>query len=270
MRLLTWNLWWQFGPWRERQPVIIDELRSVDPDVALLQEVWADHDEGQDQAEILADALGASMVRTRRLNGDPQQFGNAILSRWPVHELETVVLPGPDGAPAHRTAMAARVEAPDRAWTVIVTHLAWQYDQSALRQAQLAEVVALAVRHRGDGDDQPPVVLGGDFNATPDADEIRRLTGLAPPYVEGLVFTDSWAAVGVGDGHTWTRDNPHADEALWPRRRLDYVFVSWPRPKPLGNPLSARLVGTGERDGMVGSDHYGVLVELCPHHRERL
>ena len=265
MRVLTWNLWWQFGPWLERQPVIVDELTVVDPDVALLQEVWADHDTGEDQAENLADALGFHHVRTRRPQGEPQRFGNAIISRWPIEELETVVLPGPDDLPSHRTAMAATVAAPDRAWTMIVTHLAWQYDQSEVRQRQLAEVAALADRHRRPRPDGEfdPVVVAGDFNAVPDADEIRRLTGLAPPYVDGLVFTDSWAAVGDGPGHTWTRDNPNSAEALWPRRRLDYVFVSWPRPKPLGNPQSAQLVGVEPRGGVVGSDHYGVLVQLC-------
>jgi endonuclease/exonuclease/phosphatase family metal-dependent hydrolase len=295
MRVLTWNLWWQFGPWRERLPVITDELRAVDPDIAFLQEVWVDSDTGNDQAHLLAEALGHHLVRSRRSTGEPQRFGNAILSRWPVEELETILLPGPDDQPSHRTALAARVSAPGRPWTVVVTHLAWQYDQSALRQTQLEEVVALVARHgtsgggggsgagpssgaapssgagplsggsEAGGDEVvAPTILAGDFNAVPEADEIRRLTGLAPPYVEGLVFTDCWAAVGDGPGHTWTRENPHSAEASWPRRRLDYVFVSWPRPRPFGNPLSARLVGVEPRNGTVGSDHYGVLVELCP------
>lgn len=257
MRIVTWNLWWQFGPWAERQPAITAELRAHEPDVALLQEVWADDD--ADQAQLLADAGGMKMVRTRRVTGEPQRFGNAILSRWPIMELETARLSDAEGKPSHRSALAARIEAPSGPWVVVVTHLAWQYDQSALRQQQLAEVVALARRHGAGDADGPPVVLGGDFNAVPDSDEIRRLTGLSPVYTPGLVFTDAWAAVGDGPGHTWVRDNPHSPDALWPRRRLDYLFVAWPRPKPLGNPLSAQLVGVEAHNGVVGSDHYGVL-----------
>ena len=260
MRLLTWNLWWQFGPWSDRQPAILGELEAVDPDIAFIQEVWADDE--QDQAEILASALDRQMARTRRPGGEPQRFGNAILSRWPVEVLEQITLSGVDDQVSHRTALAVRVESPSGPWVVIVTHLAWQYDQSALRQRQLGEIAELAAKHRGDPKTDSPVILGGDFNAVPESDEVRRLTGLSTPYVDGLVFTDSWAAVGSGPGHTWTRENPHSAEAVWPRRRLDYIFVAWPRPKPLGNPLSATLVGVEARTGQVGSDHYGVLVEL--------
>ncbi len=85
--------------------------------------------------------------------------------------------------------------------------------------------------------------------------------GLAEPYGDSVVFTDAWTAVGDGDGHTWTRDNPHTATAQWPRRRLDAVFVAWPRPKPTANPLSAELFGTTARP-VVPSDHFGVVVEL--------
>lgn len=261
-RVLTWNLWWKFGPWEERQPAIIAELRATDPDVVLLQEVWASGVD--DQAVLLGQSCGLHSLRTTNPDGRPQEFGNAILSRWPMQHLETISLTGPDGTPSHRSAMAVIIDAPSGAWIVIVTHLSWQYDQSRIRERQLAEIVALAARHRLDGPEAPPLLLGGDFNAVPESDEIRRLTGLSRAYVDGLVFTDCWAAVGNGPGHTWTRDNPHAADALWPRRRLDYLFVSWPRPRPLGNPLSAALVGIYPHDGVVGSDHYGVLVELDP------
>ena len=120
-------------------------------------------------------------------------------------------------------------------------------------------------QHRRPGSEppaSPPTILAGDFNAVPDSDEIRRLTGLSTPYRPGRVFTDAWAAVGDGPGHTWTRDNPHAGDALWPRRRLDYVFVSYPRAKPLANPVAAWLAGVDPIDGVVPSDHYAVVVEL--------
>ena len=272
MRVLTWNLWWQFGPWQQRQPAIVDELRALDPDIAFLQEVWAR--DGDDQALILGHELGRNIARTRCPDGQPQEFGNAVLSRWPIEELETRVLPGADeeletrvlpGAdakPSHRTALVVRIEAPTGSWVVIVTHLAWQSDQSVLRQKQLAVVAELANTHRNRDEEAPPVLVGGDLNAVPDSNEIRRMTGVSAPYVDGLVFTDCWAAVGEGPGHTFSRQNPHASDALWPRRRVDYLMVAWPRPKPLGNPLQAQLVGVNPRHGILGSDHYGVLVEL--------
>ncbi|MEL6983779.1 MAG: endonuclease/exonuclease/phosphatase family protein [Actinomycetota bacterium] len=266
MRIVTWNLWWRFGPWEARQPAIAAELASLEPDVALLQEVWATED-GADQAAILGDRLGMHVARTVDGAGRPQAFGNAILSRWPILDQEMVVLPDAEGNPSHRSALTAILDTPNGPQPFTVTHLAWQYDASVLRQAQLEAVVDLVIRHRSDDPEvDPPPVLAGDFNAVPDSDEIRRLTGRSAPVRPGLIFTDCWEAVGSGVGHTWTRDNPHSAAALWPRRRLDYVFVAWPRPKPLANPLSARLAGTRPHDGpdgpMVPSDHAAVVVEL--------
>lgn len=257
---MTWNLWWRFGPWRERQPAIRAELARAEPDVVLLQEVWSDDD--ADQAEQLASALGFSMARTTGSDGRPQAFGNAILSRWPIRDREMVVLPNEEGKPSHRSALTAVIETPAGLQPFTVTHLAWQYDASPLRQAQLEVVVDLVARHRSDDETAPPPVLAGDLNAVPDSDEVRRLTGRSTPFRPGLIFTDCWEVVGDGPGHTWTRDNPHSAEALWPRRRLDYVLVAWPRPKPLGNPLRVELAGVQAHDGMVPSDHTAVVAEL--------
>ena len=260
MRVLTWNLWWRFGPWQERQPSILAELNRVSPDIALLQEVWAV--DGDDQADHLASDLGFHLARTATPDGKPQEFGNAIISRWPVQHLETIYLPGVDHKPSRRTAMLCLVDAPVAPVLAIVTHLTWEYNYSDVREAQLQAIVDLAVRHQVAGLDNATLVLAGDLNATPDSTEIARLTGRAKPYSRDLVFTDSWAAVSDEPGHTWDRENPHRVDSQWPRRRLDYVLVGWPRPKPLGNPLSAELVGVDPLHGVVPSDHYGVLVGL--------
>jgi len=106
------------------------------------------------------------------------------------------------------------------------------------------------------------VLMAGDFNAVPDSDEIRMLTGRKEPAIGGLVFTDAWEVAGEGDGFTWRRDNPYIAETTWPNRRLDYVFVSWPRPKPMGNPLRAWLAGCQAVDGVQPSDHAALVVDL--------
>lgn len=257
MRIATWNLWWKFGPWAERAEPIASELARIDADIVGLQEVWADDD--ADQAQQLADHLGMHLARTTRPSGAPDGFGNALLSRFPVLDAETIRLPGREGERAVRSLLRAVVDHPGGRQVIGVTHLAWQYDRSALREQQLAAIVErLAADHDPDG---RPVVLCGDLNAEPEADEVRRLTGRARTYVDGLVFTDAWAAVGDGPGHTWSRENPHSVNAQWPRRRLDHVMIAWPRPKPLGNPLRAELFGVDPVGGVVPSDHYGVVVD---------
>ncbi len=41
MRIVSWNLWWRFGPWEQRREAIAATLAEVGPDVCGLQEVWA-------------------------------------------------------------------------------------------------------------------------------------------------------------------------------------------------------------------------------------
>jgi endonuclease/exonuclease/phosphatase family metal-dependent hydrolase len=263
VRVLTWNLWGRFGPWEQRLPAIAAVLASTGADVVCLQEVWG-VEGGDDQAEVLARPLGmevAARTPARFRNG--LTFGNAILSRHPAHDGSSHTLVAGDGNPGHRTLLRAVVRTSAGPVPVYCTHLAYRFDESALRQRQLAQVATIVADHRGDPDVDHPAVLCGDLNAVPTSDEIRMLTGEAPPTVAGLTFTDAWAVVGNGPGWTWDADNPHQSDAYWPRRRLDYVLVSWPRPRPLGNPLRAALVGTDAVDGVVPSDHYGVVVDLA-------
>ncbi len=266
---MTWNLWWRFGPWEDRQPVILDTLRRVDADVIGLQEVYCVTDDdgplGGDQAARLADDLGYHAARSLDTDGEPQAFGNAVLSRWPISRQRTISLPGSEGAPAVRSAVVVELAAPHGPQLVAVTHLDWQYGATSVRRRQLEAVcreVAADMRRLGEG--APGPLLMGDLNAVPDSVEVRRLTGLDEPYVDDLVWIDTWPSVEDRPGHTWERGNPHAADAGWPRRRLDYVFIGWPHPKPLGNPIAARLEGgVGEPSASeVGSDHWAVVVDL--------
>jgi endonuclease/exonuclease/phosphatase family metal-dependent hydrolase len=261
-RVLTWNLWWRFGEdLPGRQEAIRKTLAEIDADVICLQEVYGAAD-GADQVDELADHLGRERARTPQRFHDGWSFGNAVLSRWPVLAAHHERLPDGSGRPGHRMALLAELDAPFGRLPVVSTHLAFRFDESALRRRQLEAVLAFAAGHRGDPDRDPPLILCGDLNATPDSDEIRMVTGRSPAPVPGLVLTDSWPQVRDDPGHTWSRDNPYLADATWPQRRLDYVLVSWPRPAPLGNPVAAHLVGTEPVAGVVPSDHYGVAVDL--------
>ena len=100
----------------------------------------------------------------------------------------------------------------------------------------------------------------------PDSDEVRMLTGRRAAATPDLVMGDCWEQVGDGPGHTWRDDNPYRVDSAWPNRRLDYVLVAWPRPKPVGNPQQAWLAGVDavEVDGAAvwPSDHAAVVVDL--------
>lgn len=261
VRIVTWNLWWRFGPWEQRRLAIEETLRAANADVICLQEVWA-AEEGPDQVEELATALGMEFVRTPAAFWKGYSFGNAILSRWPILAGEHLQLPNKSGGPGHRSLVAASIAAPFGALPVVCTHTDFAFDQSSLRVSQVGEVARFCHDFRGDPETSFPLVLCGDLNAVPDSDEIRMLTGRSAPAIEGLVFQDCWELCGEGPGHTWSSRNPNLADATWPNRRIDYVCVSWPRPKGLGKPIRAELFGTVPVDGVMPSDHYGVMVDL--------
>jgi endonuclease/exonuclease/phosphatase family metal-dependent hydrolase len=259
---MSWNLWWRFGPWERRQEAIARVLEEQRPDVAGLQEVWVE-DGGANQAEWLAERLGLHATIGELRFYDGLAFTNAVLSRWPVAEACCEWLHRADGTDSHRQVVFTAIEAPFGRLPFVTTHLEWQFDASADRAVQAAEVARVVGERRNDPAEGFPTIVTGDFNAEPDADEIRSLNGSSRPPVPGLVFTDAWRAAGDGSaGLTWDRANEHLADATWPQRRLDYVFVSWPRPKPLGSVARCWLAGTEPVDGVTPSDHYAVVADL--------
>jgi endonuclease/exonuclease/phosphatase family metal-dependent hydrolase len=260
LRVLSWNIWWRFGPWRERAPLILRVLEAVDADLLCLQEVWQAG--GDNQARQIADALGFHHVYGSVLAYSGVDWGMAILARWPIMESEDIRLvsmPSEDGSRDCRV-LRARVDGPRGAIDAYCTHLSWRPEESHIRQKQVAAVAEWVRDTAGGG--YPPVVCG-DFNAIPTSDEIRMMTGEAICPVDGLVFYDAWRAAGHTEpGFTWDNANPHTNEALRPDRRLDYVFVGEPVDGGAGHVLTAELVGTVPTDGLFPSDHFGVVAEV--------
>ena len=238
---------------------MLDTIRSVDPDVICLQEVWSDVDD--DQLDHLADALEMYAVRTDPVFYDGQSFGNAVLSRWPVTRIADERLPLAGGTPSHRRVVAAVVDTPFGPWPVASTHLDHRFDRSADRCAQVRRVMELAAGWRGDPTADLPVIVGADLNAVADTDEVRIATGRTAG-VDGIVFSDVWEQVGDGSGATWLRENPYSSESAWPDRRLDYLLVSWPRPKPVGNPIRAWLTGRAGDADVWPSDHLALVADF--------
>jgi len=260
VRVATWNLWWRHGPFEDRQPAVARALGETKADVVGLQEVSLS---GPDHLRWLAADLGYHCVQAPFGDEDRYGLGNAIVSRWPISSSAWEYLDVGD-MPPHRTVLRATVEAPLGPIDVWTTHLSHGFDQSGLRRSQLQQVAGLVAEARAKhgSDDRFPPVLLGDLNAVPDSDEIRMLTGRSAPAVPGLVFTDCWGQVGQGAGVTYSAANPYVNDSAWPDRRLDYVMVGWPRPRPLGNPIAAELFGIEPLEDVVPSDHYGVVVDL--------
>jgi endonuclease/exonuclease/phosphatase family metal-dependent hydrolase len=263
-RVLTWNVWGRNGSWEARQGAIAAVLRAEAPDVVCLQESWVTAD-GSSLAAALAGVLGFDHVDASHhpQPGRDVFVGNAVLSRWPVRRADTMWLPRLDGGLPYRTLLTVELDSPDRPVTVHCTHLDWQYDASSARVAQVRAIMRAVADGRGAPMLGYPAVLAGDFNAVPDSDEVRLLTGRSGGPTRGLVFQDAWEVAGDGGaGFTWSEHNELCVDPAWPRRRLDYVLVAWPRARPLGNPSSCRVVGVDSADGVQASDHYAVVADL--------
>ena len=199
-----------------------------------------------------------------------RQFGNMLLSRWPILSSRLFPLPKTyygDRFNMHMGALEGVVEPPAgplRLWSI---HLG--YLESAERLEQLRYL--LEVQDRGPleqgawsgpellrGDDwsagaEPPAMPSatlwlGDFNMTPESEEYGLVTA-SDPFRVGLI--DSWTLAGgdAEDGLTYF-DYPAPGDGL----RTDYCFLS--------ADLTKRLARVWVDESALGSDHQPLWVEL--------
>jgi endonuclease/exonuclease/phosphatase family metal-dependent hydrolase len=268
LRVATWNLWWRFGPWRQRAEVIRDVLVDVAPDICGLQEVWSD--DQRNFASELAEELGMRSVWLRspeperwrsRMPGCSAEVGHAILARWPILDPTELPLPPGRSGDRSRNALVCVVESPDGRIPLATTQLTAAPWDSAARCEQVTALVRfLGGRER---EDYPCIVMG-DMNAEPDSDEIRLLCGhKTAPVREGFVLLDAWRYAPIGaTPWTWDRANPHVAATMEPSSRIDYILVGPPGAGRRGHVLSTRRIGTRPVRGVWPSDHAGVLAEL--------
>jgi len=269
--VVTWNVWWRFGPWAERREAMLSVLRELRPDAVGLQEVWGAAD-GENLAGWLAERLGLHWTwvaserpdRWRdRLGGAPFDVGNAILSRRPLAGRAVLRLPAGDGRDDGCTALHAMLDAPGGQVPFFTTHLDSAIAGSALRRAQVTALARFVADHRGAGGFPP--VLTGDYNAWPDSDEMRLLGGhRTAPAVPGQVLIDAWEyADPAAPAATWDPANPYAARRLEPPVRCDYVHVGPPGPGGLGHVRAVRRAGDGPVAGVWPSDHAAVVADLA-------
>jgi len=257
LRVLTWNVWWQYGPWQERYRAIEKIVGDVDADLIGLQEVWSAN--GRNLAGMLAERFGYQHVYHALNFKDAVGFGNAILSRWPIERTEMRELPGVQGRDEKRLVLAVETRGPRGPVQFFCTHLNHLIHDSEIRQRQVATIAQL-VEAMGPRDYVP--IICGDFNTVPTSDEIRMLTGETIVPVAGRTFRDAWSEVGRGPGYTWDNKNPFAAQSLEPDKRIDYLFAGYPKDRGAGHIVKCELVGNVPVDGVWASDHFGLMAEL--------
>jgi endonuclease/exonuclease/phosphatase family metal-dependent hydrolase len=258
LRAVIWNVWGRFGEWEQRQRALEDELVVARPDVVALVETSAQGDESRPAR--LAERLGFQhSVFAGDFAIEDWTSGLGVVSRWPILEHERHPLRG-DSGNALGEALRVRVDGPRGVVQLFVVALDYPLSASGVRQAQVRELCTViaqttSARH--------VTLVCGDFNAGPDADEMRMLTGRSAPPVDGLVFYDAWEIAGDGSaGITWSNGNPLARVGHYPDRRFDYILSAWPRLGAAGHPVHCERLGVRDISDAQVSDHYGVLADI--------
>jgi endonuclease/exonuclease/phosphatase family metal-dependent hydrolase len=260
-RVATLNIWNRLGPWEQRLAAIRAGVTDLAPDLLGMQEVVRlepGNGDGLDQASAIAPP-GYHVAYGRA--HDESWYGNAAISRWPIAQSHVFDLPR-CGTDERRCLLYADIAAPFGHIPFFVTHLNWKFEEGHVREAQVREIVDCVQSLTGV--DSFPAVMVGDFNAEPDADEIRFLRGLTSLGGRRRVyFQDSFAlAGGGGPGSTFSGRNPFAQPLHEPDRRIDYVFVHGRDDRHRGDPVEARVCFDAPLDGTFPSDHFGVTATL--------
>ena len=224
-RLLTYNI--RHGEGMDRQLNLertAGVINRLNPDIVFLQEVdnGTNRTNKVDQAKELGQLTGMYSAFGKFMDYDSGEYGMAILSRLPIKETQNYVLP-PGAEP--RSALAARIEVDGKEIVFVGIHF---YRTAEERHAQAQKVVDLF------RDEPLPVVLGGDFNSTPDSEAINLLK-------------QHWMIPAKGTDHlTFPSDSA--------RTEIDYIMV---RPKDRFEIISIQVVTEP-----LASDHRPVLLEV--------
>ncbi len=133
---------------------VLQVLKEIDADVIALQEVESTRDETFCTLMEFARELGMYVVSGATMENEDTRYGNALLSRYPVEDVQRLDLSVQQREP--RGAILATLRCGDRAVKVVATHLGLRPYE---RRAQVKQLLAAMVP-----DDPLPLVLLGDLN----------------------------------------------------------------------------------------------------------
>lgn len=214
LRIMSYNIAAGYGSIEG----IANVIETHNPDIVALQEVdvhWGERSDFKDQVRFLEERLNMNAFfgeiysfDSETKNDPPREFGLAFLSkpsiifeqnhplsRLTTQETETELRLMPGFPEIAIEVVGTRIH-------VFNTHLDYRQDPSA-RITQIGEMIEIMESV----DD--PLMLAGDLNARPSADELQPLFDL---------LMDPWKDSEDQPGHTFPSDQPD--------RRIDYILHS--------------------------------------------
>lgn len=241
LRVMTYNI---YGA-RATSPAnaadldaIAEVIRRQNPDFVTLNEVDVfTNRTGKDvhQARDLAEKLGMEWHFSKAIDRDGGEYGDAVLSKYPILEKRSYRLPCAAEQPGEdRSLCVIRVQIDGKDLYVASTHLD-HLSGDASRLVQATEIR----RIRGtelEGD----LILCGDLNAIPSSNVIATMTSF---------LTNT----GPIDQYTFPSDDPS--------RKIDYIMYA---PIEHFGVQNCQVVSRGDQqvDGVDASDHRPVIADI--------
>ncbi|MDD3078056.1 MAG: endonuclease/exonuclease/phosphatase family protein [Paludibacter sp.] len=178
--------------------VYADCIRAYSPDFVVFQEMdnYTVRNGNQDLLSEIAVQLGMFPYFGKAITYSSGDVGNGVLSKYPFYNARTITSK-PSGANEQRACSWIDVVLPSkRKVRIAVTHLDVSTDQ--VRVSTLAKINTEIL-----ADNFSPVLLAGDFNATPASETMS------------YAFI-KWQDIGTGTGNTIPSTEP--------TKRIDYIL----------------------------------------------
>lgn len=235
LRVLSYNIHHGEGVDRKLDlPRIADVIKSVKPDIVALQEVdrGTERTSKIDQPAELARLTGMNVVFGNNIRYQGGDYGNAVLSRFPVKRHKNHLLPLFDNG-EQRGVLEVEVDMPNA--NGLLLFLATHLDHRAgghERHASAKAINELVATNAND-----PAVLAGDLNDLPESKTLREF------------------------GTMWTRANAKVLPTIpvdQPTKQIDFILF---RPAERWKAIEVQVL-----DEAVASDHRAIfaVLELLP------
>lgn len=241
LRVMTYNI---YGA-RATSPAnaadldaIAEVIRRQNPDFVTLNEVDVfTNRTGKDvhQARDLAEKLGMEWHFSKAIDRDGGEYGDAVLSKYPILEKRSYRLPCAAEQPGEdRSLCVIRVQIDGKDLYVASTHLD-HLSGDASRLVQATEI-----RRIRDTELEGDLILCGDLNAIPSSNVIATMTSF---------LTNT----GPIDQYTFPSDDPS--------RKIDYIMYA---PIEHFGVQNCQVVSRGDQqvDGVNASDHRPVIADI--------
>jgi endonuclease/exonuclease/phosphatase family metal-dependent hydrolase len=258
LKIVTINILNDLSRWAQRRSLLVQGLADLSPDLIAFQEVQLPHN----PAGWLADQLGYPHRMLSPKSGRSSSYeGLALISRLPLEDAAVLELGGQD-----RIAQRASLKFGARTIVIANSHLYWQPGESPARLRQVERLLGWLQNLPG----EPPCVVCGDFNGTPETQAIQRLGqqlrsahlavhGAEPEYTCPTPLPRSpWAVTRTLLGFFLLIRPQHLD-LRW-RGVLDYIFVD-----PRLRVVDCQVVldrPAPDNPRIYPSDHFGLCAEI--------